>query len=190
MSTTTATATKTAAVQSAPARVHNARHTLDTLAQMSSAELDTLFRAGSLPQDFSRVNGKPKGRMLAVDQLGDNLAAGVVRSFAAMGVFPWDGKTFTHTSGSEGKGINRVKLVIAQMDWFPFATRVEPSAIDGKPCIFLDYEQPENPWFIGKIHDEIREVSPGLYLGPAMWKRESGPLLILWFAVDFNEQRA
>ncbi|MBL8034969.1 MAG: hypothetical protein JNJ69_14780 [Leptospiraceae bacterium] len=187
MSTAT-TADKGAGRASSTARVYNARHTLDTLAEMSSAELDALYRSAALPADLSVVNGKPKGRMLAVDQVGQNLVATAIRRFSAMGVFPWDGKTFSHKSGSEGTGINRVKLLVANMDWFPFATRVQPSAIDGKPCIYLDYEQPENPWFIAKIHDEIREVSQGLFMGPAMWKRENGPLLILWFAVDFNKQ--
>ncbi len=165
-----------------------AGYDLDSLAAMSSAELDRLYRSAKQPADLAGVNGKPKGRMLAVDSVDQTLLMAGISRFAAMGVFPWDGKTFSYSGGSEGRGINRVKLLVTQMDWFPFVTRIQPSAIDGKPCIYLDYEQPENPALIGKIHDEIREVSPGVFLGPAMWKRESGPLLILWFAVDFNRQ--
>ena len=49
----------------------------------------------------------------------------------------------------------------------------------------LDYEQPGNPWFIRQIHDELREVAPGLFVGPAMWKRsEADPVNVLWFALD------
>lgn len=184
----TITVEKTGRTAATGATLYNARYTLDLLSEMSSAELDALYRKASLPADLSVINGKPKGRMLAVDKIGENPVSAGIRRFAAMGVFPWDGKSFTHVSGSEGKGINRVKLLVASMDWFLFATRVQPSAIDGKPCVYLDYEQPENPWFIAKIHDEIREVSPGVWMGPAMWKRASGPMLILWFAVDFNRQ--
>ena len=37
------------------------------------------------------------------------------------------------------------------------------------------------------IRDEIREVSDGLFMGPAMWKDgKGGATLVLWFAVDFN----
>lgn len=187
MSTAT-TADRTAAGVDSGARVYNARISLDSLAEMSSAELDALYRAASQPADLKGVDGKPKGRMLAVDADDQTMVMAGIRRFAAMGVFPWDGKSFSYSSGAEGRGINRVKLLVTQMDWFPFATRIQPSAIDGKPCIYLDYEQPENPWFIGKIHDEIREVAPGIYMGPAMWKRENGPLLILWFALDFNQK--
>ena len=42
------------------------------------------------------------------------------------------------------------------------------------------------------MHDEIREVSPGLFLGPAMWRsaiaeraaRDDRKTLLLWFALD------
>ena len=57
-----------------------------------------------------------------------------------------------------------------------------------------DYDLDANPVYIRHIHDEIREVSPGLFLGPAMWNRalkRSGrgsgapdKSLVLWFALD------
>lgn len=189
MSTMTATETKVRGAGPGPARVYNARHTLDSLAAMTSAELENLYRSGSLPEDLSKINGRPKGRMLTVHRTDGTPVFSPIKALAAMNVFPWDGKSFTHTGAGKGTGINRVKMLVANFDWFPFETRVEPSAIDGKPCIYLDYEQSENPFFIARIHDEIREVSSGVFMGPAMWKRGAeGPLLILWFAVDFNNQ--
>ena len=68
-------------------------------------------------------------------------------------------------------------------DVFPFATHFGPSAIDGKPCLVLDYDQPENPWLIRQIHDELRQVGPGVFLGPAMWKARPTPKLVLYFAI-------
>jgi len=172
------------------ATVYNERQTLDSLADMSSAELENLYRSSGLPEDLSKIAGRPKGRMLTVHHTDGTLAFAPLRELASMNLFPWDGKSFSHKGAGKGTGINRVKLLFAQFDWFSFQTRVEPSAIDGKPCIFLDYDEPGNPFFIARIHDEIRCVSPGLYMGPAMWKRNGeGPLLILWFAVDFNQQR-
>ena len=41
---------------------------------------------------------------------------------------------------------------------------------------------------IRQIHDEIREVSPGLFLGPAMWKTKAAPAFVLWFALDTRAQ--
>lgn len=190
MSTTTATKGESTVSSASGARVYNARHTLDSLAEMSSAELENLYRSTAAPTGLEKVKGKPRGRMLTVDHTDGTPAFSAIKAFAAMNVFPWDGKSFSYSGGSKGAGINRVKLLVANFDWFPFETEIVPSAIDGKPCVFLQYEQPGNPFFIAKIHDEIREVSPGVWMGPAMLKRDGqNPLLILWFAVDFNQSR-
>ena len=70
-------------------------------------------------------------------------------------------------------------------DDLPFDTLFGPSAVDGKPTLILDYDLDANPGYIRHIHDEIREVSPGLFLGPAMWKSGAdGKTLVLWFALD------
>lgn len=163
--------------------------TLDALGAMKGEQLAELYRRGTVPKDLSEVSGEPIGRMLAirgVEKLG--LAFGLVRRFAALrSVFPWEGKTFGAKTAAEGTGINRVHFGALRMSWFPFETRVEPSVVDGAPCIYLDYAQPGNPWFIAKIRDEIREVAPGLFLGPAMWKDgRGGAAHVLWFAVDFR----
>jgi hypothetical protein len=51
--------------------------------------------------------------------------------------------------------------------------------------LILDYDLDVNPGYIRHVHDEIREVSPGLFMGPAMWKgRGEKKTLVLWFALD------
>jgi hypothetical protein len=67
---------------------------------------------------------------------------------------------------------------------FPFNTSFGPSALDGKPTLILDYDLDVNPGYIRRIHDEIREVAEGLFLGPAMWKSRTDRSLVLWFALD------
>lgn len=172
------------------ARVYQARHTLDSLAELSSAELEDLYRSAPAPESLAKVNGRPKGRMLTVHHTDGTPISSALRAFAAMNIFPWDGKSFSYSTGNKGSGINRIRLLVASFDWFPFETEIVHSAIDGKPCVFLQYEQPGNPFFIARIHDEIREMSPGVWMGPAMLKRDGqSPLLILWFAVDFNQSR-
>jgi hypothetical protein len=158
--------------------------TLDGLAALDSASLGQVYEQGRVPASFSTLDGEPRGRMLAsVGPLGRGRPAGAVRRLAASKVFPWAGKSFSSSSATEGAGINRVRLGKTR-EWFPFATRVENSAIDGKPTIVLDYDKPENPRVIRRIHDELREVAPGLFLGPAMWKAKDGKKLLLWFAID------
>lgn len=164
---------------------------LDRLAALSGDALSGLYARGGVPADLTVLDGTPKGRMLAVRGAERGPVGDLLRRFAAADFFPWDGKSFFAGTASEGRGINRVRLRgpfgrTVRFEWFPFATRVEPSVIDGQACVYLDYEQPGNPWFIARIRDEIREVAPGLYLGPAMWKRNRGSAVhVLWFAVDF-----
>ena len=163
--------------------------TLDTLSEMSVEQLDKLYQNATLPRSMKALDGTPKGRMLAVRGTDKTPLSGAIRSVSKVGVFPWHGKSFKATSSKQGSGINRINLTLMQKQWFPFNTVILPSVIDGKDCIYLDYDLPENPWCIRKIRDELRAVSPGLFLGPAMWKdNKEGAALLLWFAIDANQQ--
>lgn len=156
---------------------------MELLSRMSSAELDALYRAAKAPTTLSELNGKPKGRMLAlVSPLDRGVPFGILERFAASSAFPWDGKSFDAVpNATTGSGINRAVLL---GDIFRFVTFIGPSVVDGQPALILDYDQPDNPGFIRKIHDELRQVGPQLYLGPAMWKSASGPKLVLHFAIQ------
>jgi hypothetical protein len=157
--------------------------TLDELATLDVAALTAVYRGGRMPASMAALDGNPRCRMLSVRGLDGGSTAAMLRRFAASSAFPWAGKTFASTSPSEGSGINRVRLG-GERRWFPFKTSIEASAIDGQPCIFLDYRQPENPRAIRMIRDELREIAPGLFLGPAMLDTGRSPAkLVLWFAV-------
>jgi len=157
---------------------------LDILAEKNVAELDDIYRHGTMPKKYSALDGTPKGRMLAVRLVDKGPLFSGIKRFAENDRFPWDGKSFHSVTDTEGTGINRVH-VLGQHNLFPFQTRTESSVIDGKDCIYLDYDLPENPWAIRKVRDELREVSPGLFLGPAMWKdNKGGATFLLWFALD------
>jgi hypothetical protein len=170
-----------------PSPARRAVHTLDSLADLDVEALGLLYAGGAAPTSVAALDGHPRGRMLAVRALDTGAVAGALRSFAGAAFFPWGGKSFAATGAASGTGVNRVHL-LGRHQLFPFETRIEPSRVDGRPCIVLDYDLPDNPWAIRQIHDEVREVSPGLFLGPAMWKTKDAPAFVLWFALDTGNQ--
>ena len=182
------TTTSTATVQETRANAHREALELDALARLDVRALGELYAGASRPTSVDGLAGRPRGRMLAVRALDGPRRGRTIRSLAAARWFPWGGKSFTGT-GAAGRGSNRVHLG-GRHELFPFHTSVRPSVIDGEPCVMLDYDLPDNPGLIRAIHDEVREVEPGLYLGPAMWKAQDGPVLVLWFALDTRVQAA
>lgn len=161
-------------------------HTLDSFAACTSDELESVYRGASVSSTMRAADGALIGRMLTVRGVPGPLAT-PLRNWARSRSFVWGGKTFTASSDTRGEGINRVNVpgVFGRQNLFPFATSFGPSAIDGKTTLILDYDLDVNPGYIRKIHDEIREVQPGLFLGPAMWKGANNKkTLVLWFALD------
>ena len=161
-------------------------HSLDSLSRKTSADLDALYRAASVSKTMHAADGALVGRMLAVRGLPKPLGE-PLRKWAASRAFVWEGKTFAASSDTRGVGHNRVFIpnVFGHQNLFPFETSFGESAIDGKPTLILDYDLDVNPGYIRHVHDEIREVAEGLFLGPAMWKgKGNAKTLVLWFALD------
>ncbi|HEY3819697.1 MAG TPA: hypothetical protein VGL81_21160 [Polyangiaceae bacterium] len=159
---------------------------LDDLSRLDVGELGQVYARGTTPARLGVLEGHPRGRMLSVRALDRGLPARLLRQLAGSSAFPWGGKSFAG-NGETGTGLNRVHLA-GRHQLFPFLTSVGPSVLDGAPCVVLDYDLPDNPRLIRAIHDEVREIEPGLFLGPAMWKAASGPKLVLWFALDTRVQ--
>jgi len=158
---------------------------LVALRSMSFAELDELYRAGRRPNSIADLDGDAIGAMLAWRSPGSGPLAWLLRTWSTSSLFPWQGKTFKSHSEEDGEGINRV-TVFGKRRWFPFKTRFEPSFLDGKPTFRLDYSGPANPPFIRSIVDEVREVAPRLWLGPAALLVKGRPRPILYFAVSLQ----
>jgi hypothetical protein len=173
---------------SAPAQAVQETGTLDlnTLRQMSFNELEALYRAGRRPSALSDLNGDAEGAMLAWRSPKGGPLAWLLRVFGSSSLFPWEGKSFKGVTSEKGEGINRINLILGKPQWFPFGTRFDSSFLDGKPTFVLDYSRPGNPPLIRQIVDEVREVAPDLYMGPAALKVGGKPRLILFFAVSFQ----
>ncbi len=173
------TAVRAYDVAAAPAR----ELTLEELSTRTLDELRALYTSGGVPTSLHALDGSPRCRVLAIRATGSGRAAAFLRRVVTTSWFPWAGKRFDASDEAAGSGINRVRLM-GQHQWFPFATRIEPSVLDARPCILLDYDDPRNPRFIRGIRDELREVADGLFLGPAMLQRRRGATLVLFFACD------
>ena len=136
------------------------------LSGMSSDELDALFRsseAGAIPQ------GEADGTVLIAP--GTQLEGPAEK---LIHVIAWQGKVF-----DPEKGELRNKILPIGVRAVRAKVYKEASWLDQKETIVLDYSKTSlvAHW----IRDEIREVSPGLYLGLVYWKRAR----ILHFALKF-----
>jgi hypothetical protein len=158
---------------------------LNNLRRMSFEELDTLYRSARRPAALSDLDGDGQGAMLAWRSPRSGPLADLLGAMGISGLFPWKGKSFRATTKDAGEGINRVSL-FGNRQWFPFGTRFDASFLDGKPTFVLDYGSRSNPPLINQIVDEVREVAPGLYMGPAALKVGGKLRHILFFAVSFQ----
>jgi hypothetical protein len=135
---------------------------------MPQSELDDLFRsspAGDIPQ------GEGQGTIVVdPDTRFAQVAAKVVHLIA------WQGKIFDPV---KGELLNEVSPL--HLDRIRAKVYMAESWFDGKECIVLDYSKTSlvAHW----IRDEMREVSPGVYLGIVFWDEK----LLFNFALDFNK---
>lgn len=90
----------------------------------------------------------------------------------------WLGKKFNR---AENTGVN-----VLRIEKYPFTTRIEKGAHDKNlDVLVLDYNLPENPWWLRRIRDEIVEVAPGQYLGKVHYCIIPGfPFTVAFFRLE------
>ncbi|MBP9695155.1 MAG: hypothetical protein KBD73_01985 [Candidatus Magasanikbacteria bacterium] len=95
----------------------------------------------------------------------------------------WVGKKFDR---EQGKGVNIVSLLGKESESFPFITRIEKGSHDSElDVLVLDYNLPENPWWLRRVKDEVVEVSPSKYLGKVHFRFFPGyPFTIGFFHLE------
>ena len=136
----------------------------DVLLQMSNTDLDALFRssaAGPVP------DGDMQGTVLAFP--GTSVAKPLAK---ALYVVAWQGKVvYRH----EGMLLNKITPLGLQL----IAAKVSlaGSWVDGQDCVLLDYSRTSR--VARMVRDELRQVSPTLYLGVVwLWRKRVG-----WFTL-------
>jgi hypothetical protein len=136
------------------------------LLKMTQAQLDELFtktEAGPIP------NGEAKGT--AIIAPGSAFSANVA---SWINHFGWQGKVF-----DAQKGVLKNKILPFGLNAIIAKVYKEPSWLDGKECIVLDYA--ETSLVAHWIRDEIREIGPHLYLGKVYWDKKR----LIDFALEF-----
>lgn len=141
--------------------------TVPELFTMSQAQLDDLF-TNSPPGDIP--DGPAKGTaIIAPGTTYSEEIAEFINHFA------WQGKTF-----DAKKGALKNRITAFGLDAIIAKVYKDASWMDGKECIVLDYS--ETSLLAHWVRDEIRLVSPGLYLGKVYWRKKR----LIDFAVQFD----
>ena len=103
-------------------------------------------------------NGKQFAKLAAPTQKLDGFYNG---SVALPVRVTWLGKKF---DAAKNTGINVFDNGGGQqVEQYPFATSVGQNG--SSTALYIDYDQPANPFWIRPILDRVVEVGPGLYLG-------------------------
>lgn len=136
------------------------------LLKMTQAELDALFKAGA-PGPIP--NGESNGTAIVAP---GTVYSAEIASF--INVFAWQGKVFDAQAR-----LLRNRILPLGLNAIIARVYVAPSWFDQSDCIVLDYSQTSivAQW----IRDEIRLISPGLYLGLVYWSNTR----LIHFALQF-----
>jgi hypothetical protein len=134
--------------------------------EMSDQQLDELFRnspVGKIPDG--------EGEGTAIIKPGSSVSDDIARF---VHLFTWKGKVF-----DAGKCELRNKILPLGHKAIVAKVYKDKSWLDQKECIVLDYSK--TSLIAQRIRDEIREVSPGIYLGVVYWGKKK----LIHFALKF-----
>ncbi|HKE96159.1 MAG TPA: hypothetical protein VKB34_17755 [Povalibacter sp.] len=132
---------------------YDVRQLLDS----SQAELDQIFAKGE-PKPIPNGEGKGTAIVAPGTKFSHEIAS-------LVNIFAWQGKVFDASAGVLKNHISAFGLTAILAKVY-----TGPSWLDGKDCIVLDYSHTSvvAQW----IRDEIRLISPGLYLGKVYWEKK------------------
>jgi hypothetical protein len=148
------------------------------LLRQRQSELDALFELLPAPT-ADQADGAWRGTLMAITGLNwlPRGIAAVLYQLLALPINPWRGKSFDH-----GSGANR---------WFgmpgaafaSYRVSVDPSPVDGKPAVELDYDLPENLALLRPIRGEARLLGENLLLCRMNWQGKAGLYRVLYFTL-------
>ena len=144
--------------------------------KLSDSQLDEIFRAspaGDIPSG--------EGEGTAIIAPGHEVSDAIAKFIH---IFSWKGKVFERDPANPGRGWLKNRVLLLGTKAIVAEVFKGPSWLDEKECIVLDYSHTSivAQW----IRDEIREVSPGVYLGIVYWgKKKPSAKRLIHFALKF-----
>ena len=141
-------------------------YNIETLLAMTESELADLFskdEVGPIPSGAAECT--------AIIAPGTSFTREIAK---LINLFTWQGKFFTAE-----KIILVNNITVFGLDAILAHIAREPSWIDGKECVVLDYSRTSvvAHW----VRDEIRLIAPDLYLGRVFWRQAH----LIWFTLKF-----
>jgi hypothetical protein len=76
----------------------------------------------------------------------------------------WRGKVFDRDEHGTVVGLNRLGVWPVEIRRYRFTARVAQSLFGDRDVIFLDHDDPGNPAYVRRFHDELVAIDEGLYL--------------------------
>lgn len=144
--------------------------------KLSAEQLDEIFRrgtVGSIPEG--------EGEGTAIVAPGTPISDDIARFIH---IFQWKGKVFERDKNNQSHGWLKNRILLLGSKAVVADVSKGASWFDGKECIVLDYSHTSivAQW----IRDEIREVSPGVFLGLVYWGKEKEKAhRLIHFALKF-----
>ncbi|MGF0319615.1 hypothetical protein [Nocardia fluminea] len=134
---------------------------LDEVRRLSPAQLVARFESLDAPP-IEEMNGEYRAELLTQPHLAATLLGYATVSNP---LSPWLSKAFRPLDAETGRGYNTFRRLGSVVQRYPMITRIAPSRYDGKPAYTLIYRAFHS--LCGEIHmvDEVRRLSPGVYLG-------------------------
>ncbi len=123
------------------------------LAALRGQDLRALHARGSVPS-LDELEGSIDGAVL-----NGRLGQPLVRELRL-----WRGKTFEHDTTDAVTGLNRLGVGPLEIKRFRFTARIAQSLFSDREVVFLDHDNPANPGYVRRFHDELVAIDEGLYL--------------------------
>jgi hypothetical protein len=146
-----------------------------------------MYHEAPAPTTLEPILGTPRVYGIKLNPMMGPLAY-LLNLVAASHLMPVSGKSFYSADMKSGTGENRLKTWGLKLA--PFALSIGPSNYDSRDAIILDFAVPGNPALQRYSIDELREVRPGVFMGPMLWCTKKATRVFGWFAIDTTEHEA